>query len=127
MIINKYIIKSENPLEYEFEITRTKTRIVVDELVEIVDDSGNCISPRNPRKFNQKTSTNEIITAVSLPSREKATVTVLSSMEIDNDPVDIESINNKEMEIEKEVKRRKPVNLTELLNIERPGSIQDDE
>ena len=124
MIIEKYTIKAKNPLEYEFEIKRTKTRLVVDETVEIVDDSGNMISPRNPRKFNQKTSTSETITAISLPSREEAEVTIISSKNIDNDlsgDPEPQSVENGDEE--PKIIRKGPISLSDLLNVDRPGSV----
>lgn len=79
--IKKYKINSKFPEEVEFRVTRI-TRITQEmTLTEEVDEFGNITSPRGTQSSPPKTTVEEGIMAVSLPSQTPAEVVILETEE----------------------------------------------
>lgn len=106
--ITKYKLKSKFPEELEFEVKRIGRIIQETTLIQEVDEDGNILSPRGTRGEPAKNSYEEGITAVSLPSRTPAEVTILEVQEDATIPAQINADSQPEIESD----RPKAINLT---------------
>jgi len=111
MIIKKYLLKSESGNEYEFEVTKRRISTNSTDTTDVVDDNGNKISMRQPPKITNITQNveEEIISAISLPSRKPAIIKIVETQDVSSN---IPGINA--AEVPNPTGRPKPVRLDPL-------------